>query len=208
MAGQKDHILPGTYGLIACGGQSIRMGSDKSLISYYNKPQRYHVYGMLQPFCEKVFISCNAKQSAGMEKGYELITDHSSYLGIGPMSALLTAFTSFPKKNILLVGCDYPFLTGALIRSFLNCCKGDLPVSFYNEQEHIYEPILAWYPCNCFTSLEKMFTAKQYSLQEFLRSSNAVKFYPLDKSSMISIDTREDFAMVSAQLVGPGHDFF
>src|SRR5690242_8452653 len=109
-----------TYGIVLCGGQSSRMGKDKSLISYYNKPQRYHVYDMLQPFCEKVIISCNEKQSGGIEKEYDILADHDSYSGIGPMAALLTAFTNFPEKNILLVGCDYPFLTAASLRSFSN----------------------------------------------------------------------------------------
>jgi molybdenum cofactor guanylyltransferase len=201
-------IASNTYGIVLCGGQSSRMGTDKSLISYYNKPHRYHVYEMLQPFCEKVFISCNEKQSGSIDKGYDLITDLASYTGIGPIAALLTSFTGFPGKNILLVGCDYPFLTAASLQSFSNCCKGEAPVSFYNVEQEIYEPTLAWYPAGCFAVLKEMHKAKQYSLQHFLKTNNAVKFYPVDKSGMISIDTREDFAMVSAQLVGTGHDFF
>ena len=55
------------YGLIMCGGKSSRMGTDKSRIVYQQKEQQYHVYQMLQTFCEKVFISCNAEQGKTIE---------------------------------------------------------------------------------------------------------------------------------------------
>jgi hypothetical protein len=76
------HPLSGTYGLVVCGGNSSRMGSDKSMLIYYEKPQRYHVYQMLQPFCEKVFISCNEKQATAIEDGYNILADDPSFKNI------------------------------------------------------------------------------------------------------------------------------
>ena len=101
-----------------CGGQSNRMGTDKSMLQYYNKPQRYHVYDMLLPFCEKVFISCSKQQAETVEAGYHVIPDDERYCNIGPIAGLLTAFTQFPKKNILLIGCDYPFLKATELEIF------------------------------------------------------------------------------------------
>lgn len=204
----KTQLIPDTVGLVVCGGQSSRMGSDKSLLLYYDKPQRYHVYDMLQPFCEKVFISCNDQQAKNMEPGYDLLPDHPYYINTGPMAALLSAFKEFPQKNILFIGCDYPFLTGTHLRQFSEYCNGLKPVCFYNEQSAVYEPLLAWYPCESFEPLNKMQEAGEYSLQHFLISSRAVKFYPGSKRSMISIDTHEDFIRVSTQLFHERLTFF
>ncbi|HNU88274.1 MAG TPA: molybdenum cofactor guanylyltransferase [Ferruginibacter sp.] len=204
----KTHLIPGTTGLAVCGGQSSRMGTDKSLLLYHDKPQRYHLYDMLQPFCETVFISCNAEQARNMEPGYDLLPDHPSYSNTGPMAALLSAYKEFPGKNILFIGCDYPFLTGTHLRQFSEYCNGLKPVCFYNEQSAVYEPLLAWYPNESFEPLKKMQEAGEYSLQHFLISSQAVKFYPGSKRSIISIDTHEDFIKASTQLFHERLTFF
>ena len=107
----KAGSIINTFGLVVCGGKSSRKGVDKSMLQYYNKPQRYHLYDMLGPFCEKVFISCNEDQWKNIDKDYSFLADDSLYINTGPIAALLSAFNRFPDKNILLTGCNYPFLT-------------------------------------------------------------------------------------------------
>ncbi len=189
---QKAGYFLDTYTLVLCGGQSNRMGADKSMLMYYDKPQRYHVYDMLQPICEKVFIGCNKQQVKNIEAGYEFIQDDENFGDIGPMNALLTAFTKYPQKNILLIGCDYPFLTASELELFSNYCK-DEPVAFYNQQDDVYEPVLAWYPHSCVDALKEMYNAKQFSLQQFLKKKSAAKYLPTDTKCIKSIDTKDAF---------------
>jgi molybdopterin-guanine dinucleotide biosynthesis protein A len=180
------------YGIAVCGGNSSRMGADKSMLQYHNKPQRYHVYDMLLPFCEKVFISCNETQSAGIEAGYNIIPDDPAFSNMGPMAALLTAFNKFPEKNILFIGCDYPFLTADELQKFLDNCGNGLS-AFYNQEIDMYEPLLAFYPASSASALNKMYEAKQFSLQHFLKEQQAVKYFPTNKNAMQSVDTHEEF---------------
>lgn len=191
--------FPETYGLVLCGGQSSRMGTDKSMLQYYDKPQRYYVYDMLLPFCERVFISCNKEQATGIDGGYEFIEDAPSYNNIGPMAALLSAFSLNPEKNLLLIGCDYPFLKAGELEKFSLLCK-DLPASFYNKEAVIYESMLAWYPFTCFDELKRMFEADQFSLQHLLRKYDTVKYLPTDINSIKSIDTMEAFTLAISNL--------
>ena len=186
------HIFRDTYGLVLCGGLSNRMGTDKSMLQYYNKPQRYHVYDMVIPFCEKVFISCNAQQAHTIVKSYDYIEDNPLYSNIGPMAALLTAFASHPKKNLLLIGCDYPFLTATALQGFSASCNVSA-VSFFNAEADVYEPLLAWYPHTCFDELQRVHETKQFSLQHFLKVSQATKYLPPDSNYIKSIDTPEAF---------------
>lgn len=189
----NKYLFPETYGLVLCGGKSSRMGTDKSMLQYYDKPQRYHVYDMLQPCCEKVFISCDPEQLKNMDAGYQVIADETKFSNMGPMGALLTAFTQFPGKNILLTGCDYPFLKAGELEIFSACCKG-VPASFYNQEADIYESMLAWYPHSCFGDLKQMFEANQFSLQQLLRKYHALKYLPADAGCIQSIDTIEAYA--------------
>jgi molybdenum cofactor guanylyltransferase len=190
---KEPEQIKNTFGLIMCGGNSSRMGTDKSMLQYYNKPQRYHVYDMLLPFCEKVFIACNAQQANSIAAGYDFIEDNPLYNNIGPVAALLSAFTQYPKKNLLLIGCDYPFLTAGELEKFSLLCK-DVPASFYNKEGAIYESMLAWYPFTCFDKLKRIFDAKQFSLQQLLRETDAIKYLPTDTNSIKSIDTKETFS--------------
>lgn len=189
---QNKQTIPGTYGLVVCGGNSSRMGKDKSMLQYYDKPQRYHVYDMLLPLCEKVFISCNKQQSATIEAGYEFIADDTTLGDIGPVTALLTAFTQYPNKNLLLTGCDYPFLTTNELQLFSTTCTNK-PAAFYNEAADVYEPMLAWYPYSCFEELKRLHEAKEYSLQHFLKVSEAIKYWPSDINCIKSIDSPEAY---------------
>ena len=189
---QKANLFTDTYALVLCGGQSSRMGNDKSMLQYHNKPQRYYLYDMLQPLCKSVFISCNEAQANNIKAGYTFIKDEKAFGNIGPMTALLTAFSQHPNKNILLIGCDYPFLKAGELQIFSNQCK-KLPVAFYNKEENIYEPMLAWYPFTCFDKLKTMFDEKQFSLQQFLKQNEAIKHLPTNINSIKSIDTTEAF---------------
>jgi len=196
----KTPTIHGTYGLVLIGGNSSRMGRDKSMIQYYQKPQRYYVYENLTPFCEKVFISCNKDQAGSISADYSFITDNDLYKDIGPMAALLTAFTEFPKKNMLLIGCDYPFLTANDLQQLSLNCKAGKPVSFYNKDENIYEPLVAWYPFTVLDTLKNMFQSNKYSLQHYLQDSDALRLYPVYKKSIISINTPKDFKKAFAHL--------
>jgi molybdenum cofactor guanylyltransferase len=196
----KTPLIPGTIGLVLCGGQSGRMGTDKSMLQYFDKPQRYHVYDMLQPLCEAVFISGKKQQAGSIEPGYSFVADNDSYQDAGPIAALLTAFESLPQKHLLLIGCDYPFLTVAELEKFSTCCKNGHVAAFYNGDEEIFNPMLAWYPQHCHAPLKKMYESKQYSLKHFLYESSANKFIPADKRSLLSIDTPGDYRKALATL--------
>ncbi len=192
-ANHQNFFFPtNTYGLVLCGGKSSRMGTDKSLLQYHNKPQRYYVYDLLSSLCQKVFVSCNSQQTKTIMEGYSFIEDEMLFGDIGPMGALLTAFTKFPETNMLLIGCDYPLLTTGELQRFSTFCKGNA-IAFYNVENEIYEPILAWYPVKCFQKLQEMFLAKECSLQHFLTQCSAAKYLPENENCIKSIDTIEAY---------------
>jgi len=180
-------------GLVICGGESSRMGTDKGLLHYHGKPQRYHVHDLLAPFCSQVFLSCNKNQSDSILPRYQVLTDLPAFENRGPISALLTAFSLYPKHNFLVAGCDYPFLTETDFGDFLHQTeKHSIAAAFYNRQEK-YEPLLAFYSCKSGSLLKEHFDNKEYSLQHFLKKIQAEKYEPVDLKAMISVDTPEAY---------------
>jgi molybdenum cofactor guanylyltransferase len=167
---------------------------DKSLLVYADKPQRYHIYEMIEAVCTKVFISCNTAQMKTMDESYPCIIDLPAYTGIGPMAGLLSAFEQFPGTDFLVIGCDYPFLKQDTLDEFITSIdKKDIAVSFYNDTGKLYEPMLAWYSYRSAEILKSMFDKKEYSLQYFLKTNKTGKFYPPDEKLIKSVDTMEGY---------------
>jgi molybdopterin-guanine dinucleotide biosynthesis protein A len=184
-------------GLVVCGGQSTRMGTDKSQLVYHGKPQSDHVYDMLVPLCSDVMLSCNKDQWARIGDGRNMIQDLSQYENTGPLAALLTAFSHWPQHDLLVIGCDYPFLNGQILTHFLQHIDTESPATaFYNTAER-YEPLLAYYKSGCASLLAGCFERGEYALQDFLRTINAGKYYPNDEQVVTSVDTFEQFQEVS-----------
>ena len=190
-----------TIGLVICGGQSTRMGVDKSKIIYHGREQRYHVYKMLQQCCADTYLSCNMAQVDTVSKDYNFIADAKEYADIGPMAALLTAMDKFSDADFLVLGCDYPLLDMNELNSFVGKLKGiNTAAAFYNSIDNVYEPLLAYYPKNATNLLKDMFRKGNYSLQQFLKQTSAMKHIPLDDTKTISVDTPTDRALIESKL--------
>ncbi len=188
----KNNTKP--YGLVICGGESSRMGQDKSMLIYHEKPQRYYIYEMLQAICDSVFISCNVSQVTAINKIYNTIVDLPEYKSTGPVAGLLSAFTQYPNNSFLVVGCDYPFITSKNLQDLYTSVQADnIAAAFYNDDEQLFEPVLGWYAPQAAIILREQFKKGNYSLQYFLRNCNSVKYHPTDNKAMTGINTEEDY---------------
>jgi molybdopterin-guanine dinucleotide biosynthesis protein A len=93
-------------GLILVGGKSKRMGKNKSMIRYQNKPQWEISANTLSKFCHKVYISTqfNNKKTYGEYKTINDIFDNE----IGPLNGIISALKAQPDYPLLVLACDLP----------------------------------------------------------------------------------------------------
>ena len=189
-----------TYGLVACGGKSSRMGRDKAFINYHGIPQSLAVYRMLDKICEKTFVCCAVTQASQINTGCNLLTDDERFAESGPAAALLTATNNFPEKNFLLLGCDYPMLNDQVLSEFTSGINDDtFAAAFFNQDAEKYEPLIAYYSSAAAQLFLNGFPYKSKSLQHFLQEHNAVKYIPADAAVIKSIDTPEEASQVIRQ---------
>ncbi len=181
------------YGLVACGGQSSRMGTDKSLLNYHGKPQRYYLYDVLSTLCERIFISCNDQQAKEIPAEYDVIIDSEKYQQIGPMGGLLSAFEKYPGASFLVIGCDYPFIQKSDLARLLEANNDSLAITYYNDYEQIREPLIGFYKSGCYDLLKKQFEQDDYSLNHFLKEINASTIIPASPKTIQSVDTHEGY---------------
>lgn len=191
------------FGLVVCGGQSSRMGRDKSLLEYYNTPQRYYLYNMLEPLCDQVVLSCNPTQASEINEFYNFVIDKSDYDNVGPMAALLSAYLKYPDASFLVVGCDYPFIDKKALKKLIEHRSGETEaVCYFNPETNFEEPLLAIYENSCLPKLLQNFEEGNYSLRHFLKAINSKKIIPEKAEIILSVDTNLKFKEVLQKLKG------
>lgn len=182
------------YGLVVAGGRSSRMGTDKAWLNYHGQPQAFYLYDMLEQLCGKAAISCNLQQAPLIPGSYTVIIDAMPYQDKGPMAGLLSAFEQQPGKNLLVTGCDYPFIGTSHLHSLISSIRDfTRPAVFYNAVDDLYEPLIGLYPAVCYTAIKQQFEQGNFSIQYFLKACKAGKFLTADQTVLQSADTPAAF---------------
>ena len=105
--------VPVLRGLVLAGGRSERMQADKGALHYHALDQRQHTAVLLSEFCSDVRVSVRPDQAADLPAG--LIPLPDTFLNLGPLGGLLSAFQADPNAAWLVLACDLPFLTRATL---------------------------------------------------------------------------------------------
>lgn len=179
-------------GIIACGGLSTRMRTDKSLLTYYDQPQRYHLYDQLSTLCGNVFLSLNKSQSELLYSS-QAVFDADHYSNFGPAGGLLTIYEKHPSDYYLFIGCDYPALTPGHLKFLIENISEEKDAVCYGEKL-FPEPLLAIYSKRLVDKIKK--EASNYSsLSYYLR--NAKTRYLKKPAELISVDTIDMYETIA-----------
>lgn len=101
--------VPVLRGLVLAGGRSERMQTDKGTLHYHTLDQRQHTAALLSEFCPDVRVSVRPDQATDLPAGLKPLPD--TFLNLGPLGGVLSAFQADPNAAWLVLACDLPFLT-------------------------------------------------------------------------------------------------
>jgi molybdenum cofactor guanylyltransferase len=180
------------FGLILAGGQSSRMGMDKSRIEFHGKPQREYLFELLSKFCNKVFTSC--KKTEQIPSNLNPIADH--YELESPLNGILTAFHHTPNVAWLTVPVDMPLIDADTISHLIsNRDSHKVATCFYDSDGKNPEPLLAiWESCAA-PLLLKFYNENNFSPRKFLQQSNTKLVTVLNASALTNINTINDLKL-------------
>ncbi|MFD2933266.1 NTP transferase domain-containing protein [Spirosoma flavum] len=175
-------------GLILTGGQSSRMGHDKSQLIYHGKPQREHLTDLLKPYCDDVFWSVNVGQASQLSTTNQpYIVDSFDFPG--PLNGILSAFQHDAESAWLVVACDMPLLT---VRSFDALVAGrnlaQLATVFYDSDGQLPEPLLGIYEPAFRLILQQALADGEYSPRQLLRQNDVNLLNVADKRELTNIN--------------------
>jgi molybdopterin-guanine dinucleotide biosynthesis protein A len=142
----KDNNIPPLNGLVLAGGKSRRMGTDKDLIKWNGREQRYYMADMLNKFCEEVYISYRPEQAKDVDAAYKTLPD--TFLNMGPFGGILSALRSQRDKAWLVVACDLPLLDDEAIRFLIvNRASQNIATTYESPFDGLPEPLITiWEP--------------------------------------------------------------
>ena len=133
---------PVLRGLVLAGGRSERMQTDKGQLRYgpTGQEQRAVAAGLLAEVCASVHISVRAEQAGALPAGLVPLPD--TFLGLGPVGGILSAFRHDPNAAWLVLACDLPFLTADALRALVAGRQpGRLATAFQSPANEFPEPL-------------------------------------------------------------------
>lgn len=177
------------YGLVLAGGRSSRMGRDKGLIVYNNKPQREYIAELLGKFCSEVYVSCKAKEY--IPAAHNPLPDQF-YLE-SPLNGILSAFEKNNSVAWLTVPVDMPYVDEAALAHLITHRNTNKMVTCFIDSDGKHpEPLLALWEAKAAAPLKMYYESGGISPREFLKQQDILLLHPPDKRIYQNINTPEE----------------
>ena len=106
-------------GIILCGGQSSRMGSDKGLLVHEAKTWAQTAFDKMSAINIPIKFSINEKQQQDYAKVFAndvLIVDNGAIDIHGPLLGVLSVHLQNPTDDLFLLACDLPLMEINLLK--------------------------------------------------------------------------------------------
>ncbi|HXV22254.1 MAG TPA: formate dehydrogenase accessory sulfurtransferase FdhD [Desulfuromonadales bacterium] len=154
--------IRGVTGVILAGGESRRMGSDKSLLPLDGGRFIDHAYRTLAALFDEVLIVTN---SPDLYAGLPCRKVPDLYPLKGSLAGIHSALSHARTGKIFVVACDMPFLSAEVIRRL--CARDAAADVVIPRSERGVEPLHALYDTRCLPAVEELLDAGEKKIVRF-----------------------------------------
>jgi FdhD protein len=187
--------IRGVTGVILAGGESRRMGSDKSLLPLDGGRFIDHAYRTLAALFDEVLIVTN---SPDLYAGLPCRKVPDLYPLKGSLAGIHSGLSHARTDKIFVVACDMPFLSAEVIRRL--CAGGEAGDVIIPRSERGVEPLHALYDKRCLPAVEEMLDAGEKKIVRFYPRVRVCEVPPAafadcdpDGSSFRNINTPQEY---------------
>ncbi len=190
---QKTHL----NGLILAGGNSSRMGHDKSEIQYYGKPQYQVLHNLLIHHCDNVFLSKRKDQTK--PTSIPIIVDQFEINS--PLNGILSAFNNNPLNAWITVPCDMPLIDNAILLFLIENRNTDqVATCFWDSDKKFPEPLFTLWEQKAGPLLMEFYNSGGVSPRKFLLQNDINLILAPDRNKLFNINTPEELAQLISTL--------
>jgi molybdopterin-guanine dinucleotide biosynthesis protein A len=188
-----QETIPDIKGLVLVGGKSTRMGTDKSQLNYFGKPQKEHVKELLESNKLKTYYS--VENDVGVENEI-----HDAFLNLGPFGGICSAFQKDPNTAWLVLATDLPFVNDKLIRLLLSKRNpSKIATAIKGKGKEFVEPLITIYEPKAYPILLQ-YLAQGYSCPRKVLINSDVEIVEVDDALIRNINTPEEFDVAKQEL--------
>ena len=187
--------ITNTTGVILAGGESRRMGSDKSLLPFKGARFIDHTYRTMAQLFEEVLIVTN---SPDLYSDIPCRKVPDIYSAQGSLAGIHSGVSHANNETTFVVACDMPFINPQSIRILCNrAAEGDVVIPI---GAHGHEPLHAVYSKRCIQAMEDALDAGHKRIVGFFPQVEVVevstaKLSPADTddSSFLNVNTPQEY---------------
>ena len=188
--------------IILAGGKSLRLGRDKALEEIGGKSLIERVIERLSSLGNEIIVVISSSDQLPDLSASRVVDIYPGKGALGGIYSGLRAATSF---HSLVVACDMPFLSIALLRYLVETCPG-FDIVIPRVAGNI-EPLHAVYSKNCLTPIEAMLDEGKLRIADFfpavrvryVEEAEIERFDP-ERLSFFNINSKADLEQARALL--------
>jgi len=184
----KWALMEEATAIIMAGGESSRMGADKSMLSVGGRPLIETVAEQLRGSFSQILVSADNVEKFGF-LNLPIIRDE--VVGQGPLMGIASALEASDNELNFVVACDIPYIDLHYVRRMLMEANGaDAVIPTSGDEK--YEPLFAVYRRSLLRGMHEVLESGGRKISDIL-SKCSVKFLKLEAQQFANLNTTTDF---------------
>ncbi len=179
---------------ILCGGKSSRMGTEKGMVKFMNKPFIQWTIDAIKPITNNIFLVTDNPDYSVF--GYPIVVD--IYKEKGPVGGIYSALDQSETEFNLILSCDVPNIsTSVILKYLINKINDSRDVTFLSDDKNIY-PLIAIYNKRLVPKFFDAITSNKLKLVSLLSELDCqnIKVQAEDFKFLKNINTKEELELL------------
>lgn len=181
--------------IIMAGGDSSRMGVDKSMLQIKDRPIIEHIRDQLRGTFEKILISTNDVEKYSF-LGCDCVQDRIP--GQGPLMGIACALEKSENEHNFVVACDIPHIDIRFVRKMLGEARTtDMVIPTKENGKH--EPLFAIYNKSALKGINQALSSGKRKISDAFDYCN-VRYINLGAKQLVNLNTLQEYEEFRKQL--------
>ena len=151
-------------GVVLCGGQSSRMGSDKGLLKLESITWAQAAANKLGALSLPVLVSVNNNQFNDYNKlfpAHQLVTDTTLLQLKGPLLGVLSAHLHKTTEDLLILACDLPLMEISILNELISMYEQQQAEAYIFTNDNEPEPLCGIYTARGLAQIVSLYNNDQ-----------------------------------------------